>query len=204
MEKIKEVRKYQKKPIIIEAVQWIGKNLPELVIFGLTGAYMLSDNRLQISTLEGGHIASVGDWIIKGIKGEFYPCKPDIFDLTYQLSEPKPDESRLLTKEEIRAISDEIYKQYNSGNYLDINREEIAKAQLAKATLFYEAEIKKLKEDHQIELQMQDEDLNNRYQARVGRIFKEIEEAVFGIPNTLTKQSQMDWQALKEQKGGLK
>lgn len=40
-------------------------------------------NQLWIKTLEGGHIASPGDWIIRGVKGEFYPCKPDIFASTY-------------------------------------------------------------------------------------------------------------------------
>jgi hypothetical protein len=52
----------------------------------------------HIGTLEGGHIASVGDWIIKGVKGEFYPCKPDIFDMTYSpaLSHPTPVQGEAL------------------------------------------------------------------------------------------------------------
>ena len=76
--------RYRKKPVVIEAVQWTGDNLQELISFGLVGAYLLAtDKQLQVTTLEGGHVASMGDWIIKGVKGEFYPCKPDIFKQTY-------------------------------------------------------------------------------------------------------------------------
>jgi len=77
--------KFRKKPVVIEAMQWNGDNIGELVMWGLTGTYMLSNDRLQVSTLEGEHIASKGDWIIKGVQGEFYPCKPDIFEQTYEL-----------------------------------------------------------------------------------------------------------------------
>ena len=76
--------KFRKKPVVIEAIQWTGDNLQELISFGLVGAYLLAtDKQLQVTTLEGGHVASMGDWIIKGVKGEFYPCKPDIFKQTY-------------------------------------------------------------------------------------------------------------------------
>ena len=44
----------------------------------------INDQELRIQTLEGSMIASVGDYIIKGVKGEFYPCKPDIFEMTYE------------------------------------------------------------------------------------------------------------------------
>ena len=46
------------------------------------------DVRLRIATLEGEMIASVGDWIIRGVKGEFYPCKPDVFAASYELADP--------------------------------------------------------------------------------------------------------------------
>ena len=80
--------KYVKKPVIIEAVQWNGDNFLELDKFMKHGRDFKVipskpyDN-VYIFTLEGTHQASVGDFIIKGIKGEFYPCKPDIFELTY-------------------------------------------------------------------------------------------------------------------------
>lgn len=79
--------KYRKKPIVIEAIQWTGKNLQEISYkfpesFGLL--FLYNTDELLISTLEGHVIASIGDYIIKGIKGEFYPCKPDIFEATYE------------------------------------------------------------------------------------------------------------------------
>jgi len=84
--------KFRKKPVVIEArklppwddvegshalAQWCKGR------FGVdaAGEYMV------IATLEGGHKARTGDWIIQGIKGEFYPCKPDIFDATYEAVE---------------------------------------------------------------------------------------------------------------------
>ena len=62
-----EVRKYRKKPVVIEAYQ--------------------TDTELDIHTLEGIMHASVGDYIITGVHGELYPCKPDIFKETYELVE---------------------------------------------------------------------------------------------------------------------
>jgi hypothetical protein len=85
--------KFKKKPVVIEAIQYTGKNDFEInnwthgIAYGSpvleptdknpTGDY------LQIKTLEGIMTAIVGDWIIKGVNGEFYPCKPDIFEKTY-------------------------------------------------------------------------------------------------------------------------
>ena len=82
------VKKYtKKKPVTVEAVQWTGDNRKDIWDF-CTLAYFntdfeTGDLHLMIQTLEGTMEASVGDYIIKGIKGEFYPCKPDIFLLTY-------------------------------------------------------------------------------------------------------------------------
>lgn len=80
--------KYTKKPVEIEAIQWNGNNIDEIMSF-VKGRNINYDKRegLIIHTLEGNHNATIGDFIIKGIKGEFYPCKPDIFHLTYDLSE---------------------------------------------------------------------------------------------------------------------
>lgn len=78
--------KFRKKPVVIEAVQWTGKNLNEIFSFtdseAITNDFL--ENYLEIETLEGVMKASKGDWIIKGVKGEFYPCKPDIFEATYE------------------------------------------------------------------------------------------------------------------------
>lgn len=49
----------------------------------------MKEEGLKIFTLEGSHLATIGDWIIKGVKGEFYPCKPDIFDQTYLIVEER-------------------------------------------------------------------------------------------------------------------
>ncbi len=86
--------RFRKKPVVIEAIQWTGKNLDVVVRFAghdklvqLRDVHDKPTGQLVIETLEGDHIASVGDWIIKGIEGEFYQCKPDIFEQTYELAE---------------------------------------------------------------------------------------------------------------------
>ena len=75
--------KYRKKPVEIEAVLWSGFNYEEVCELG-DKKVQRSGNNLLIYTLEGIMIASLGDYIIKGISGELYPCKPDIFKLTYE------------------------------------------------------------------------------------------------------------------------
>ncbi len=82
---------YRKKPVVIEAWQWKGflADLPDDVtrssyIDATTrGRDEGSQHPLIISTLEGNMRADPGDWIIRGVKGELYPCKPDIFAATY-------------------------------------------------------------------------------------------------------------------------
>jgi hypothetical protein len=81
------IKKYVKRPITIEALQWDGENRRDLWDF-CSLAYFNTDFetgelKLFIRTLEGAMEASKGDYIIKGIQGEFYACKPDIFKLTY-------------------------------------------------------------------------------------------------------------------------
>lgn len=79
--------KYRKKPVIIEAIQWTGDNLLQICHFtGRCGGELLKGGELHIKTLEGIHHANIGDFIIKGIKGELYPCKPDIFAMTYEVA----------------------------------------------------------------------------------------------------------------------
>jgi hypothetical protein len=73
--------KYVKKPIVVEARQLTGKNLSNVAEW--CDGWDWGD-RLSIETLEGVMTAQLGDWIIKGVKGEFYPCKPDIFAATYE------------------------------------------------------------------------------------------------------------------------
>lgn len=77
---------YRKKPVVIEARQWTGVGADEMLDWIGDGAQRFGSD-LSISTLEGDMMAGLGDWIIKGVKGEFYPCKPDIFEATYERAE---------------------------------------------------------------------------------------------------------------------
>ena len=76
-------KKYRKKPVIIEAIQWNGENLSEIDEF-TESKVKNHESVLIIPTLEGDMYASLSDYIIKGVNGEFYPCKPDIFAKTYE------------------------------------------------------------------------------------------------------------------------
>lgn len=84
--------KYRKKPVVIEAMQWVS-DMPDRYlqsVFDWLDAggvrWTLSNDArcITITTLEGDMLASDGDYIIRGVQGEFYPCKPDIFDATYE------------------------------------------------------------------------------------------------------------------------
>lgn len=97
---------FRKKPIVIQALKWTGDNLADVIQFtdgrqpetrGNHAGMMWDDyvalvraEGLKIFTLEGEHLASIGDWIIRGVQGEFYPCKPDIFAATYDAAETEP------------------------------------------------------------------------------------------------------------------
>ncbi len=76
--------KFRKKPIEIEAIQFNGtKESVEKIINWTNSIAKYEDNALKITTLEGVMVADISDWVIKGIKGEFYPCKDEIFKSTY-------------------------------------------------------------------------------------------------------------------------
>lgn len=75
--------KFRKKPVVIEAIQFLTGNFAAIEDF-VGGDAEWRDGELIVATLEGPLRASHGDWIIRGVKGEFYPCKPDIFTLTYE------------------------------------------------------------------------------------------------------------------------
>jgi len=79
-------QKFRKKPVVIEAVQYDGANSVEIEKFS-EGSIVKSGGKsdeMHVTTLEGLVYAVTGDWIIKGVNGEFYPCKPDIFEKTYE------------------------------------------------------------------------------------------------------------------------
>ncbi len=80
--------KYKKKPVVIDAIQLktMDDKFKVAEFFKGHGAFDMSfaEDGIYINTLEGTMHASIGDWIIRGIKGEFYPCKPNIFEATYE------------------------------------------------------------------------------------------------------------------------
>ncbi len=84
------MKKYRKKPIVIEAVQWDGsydsgaKILEDMNTSCSLHPCRCGNYEMTINTLEGNMFASKGDYIIRGIKGEIYPCKPDIFEASYE------------------------------------------------------------------------------------------------------------------------
>jgi hypothetical protein len=89
---------FRKKPVVIDAILYNGDNHQEVIDFtNGTAKYQAAVGgdekgaghpqlytRLTIETLEGVYLCSVGDYVIKGVKGEYYPCKPDIFEMTYE------------------------------------------------------------------------------------------------------------------------
>ena len=82
--------KFRKKPVVIEAMQFTDENKDRIHAWvSCTTAAIFEEGEpaLKIQTLEGVMTARLGDWIIKGVQGEFYPCKPDIFAETYEPAE---------------------------------------------------------------------------------------------------------------------
>ena len=80
--------KYRKKPVVIDAVQWTGNNFVEIDNFiTVNHETFPSQGIIKIPTLEGVMEASLDDFVIMGVSGEFYPCKPAIFAKTYELAD---------------------------------------------------------------------------------------------------------------------
>ena len=81
---------YRKKPVVIEAIQWTGENIEEILKFGGRFIEASSDDPcvLLVKTLEGDLKLKQWSFIIKGVSGEFYPCDPDIFNKTYEAYDP--------------------------------------------------------------------------------------------------------------------
>ena len=94
-------RAYRKKPVTVEAVQWTGENHAEMCEFIDPEVFEIIPHvGLVIHTLEGDHHASPGDYIIKGVNGEFYPCKPDIFAKTYESAALTPPNEWVSVKDD--------------------------------------------------------------------------------------------------------
>lgn len=86
------MNEYRKRPVTIKAVQYTGNNSDEIMMaLGMMHPLHVKFTEtggMLIQTLEGELLAKVDDWIVRGVKGEFYPVKPDIFAMTYERDEP--------------------------------------------------------------------------------------------------------------------
>lgn len=94
------IKKYRKKPIVVEAVRNTGQNVFEIGKFSegkCRPVFTPNGYKFSVDTLEGTIEANIGDYIIKGVKGEFYPCKPDVFEATYD-EYNKPQDSNHTSK----------------------------------------------------------------------------------------------------------
>lgn len=76
--------KFRAKPCEIEAMKWTGRNVAEIMRFVKNESAIITNGVLIIKTLEGDMVASTGDYIIRGLRGEYYPCKPDVFQKKYE------------------------------------------------------------------------------------------------------------------------
>jgi len=125
------MKNYTKKPVTIQALQWNGENIKEMAKFMATEKdgtwvqdldledlkyprttlqgehWIFAHTILMIKTLEGDMIASKGDYIIRGVKGEYYPCKPDIFEMTYDAEQQEVDEPRFVVKALDKLLAEE-------------------------------------------------------------------------------------------------
>lgn len=142
----------RKKPIVVDAVQWTGKNTEEVSAFlhnALLGnlGFIVEDAPIIIATLEGDHKANVGDWIIKGVKGEFYPRKPDIFEQTYEFGRnliPEPVSLLELCRNILELARHGDYANGNTAQGID-EGEVMAGRMMAD----YEAQIRKFEKTEQ-------------------------------------------------------
>ena len=104
------IKKYRKKPVVVEAVQWTGKNHVEMCEFIDWEVLEIRPKEgLIIHTLEGDHHASPGDYIIKGVNGEFYPCKPDIFSKTYESEADTPQLQWISVEDRLPEAEKEVW-----------------------------------------------------------------------------------------------
>lgn len=126
------VNSYRKKPVVIQAEQYIAER--DRLPFSDEGdpvEYDEDEHRPYILSLEGKHWVSDGDWIIRGVKGEFYACKPDIFALTYEAADLRPEGSVVLPAELVRKILEqhELAADALVDSHGDIHREIVAELQ---------------------------------------------------------------------------
>jgi len=126
---------FRKKPVVISAIQWTGENLVDVIHFtdgrppnnksshaGMMWdqyADLVCKEGLKIFTMEGKMDASIGDWIIKGVKGEHYPCKPEIFAMTYEPADLTPPAADYVAGLGLKRIVEEIDGAMKHGTWRD-------------------------------------------------------------------------------------
>lgn len=104
------MQRFRKKPVVVEAEQWLGtvEQKERLLAEGLIMDIPSLDGSCLVPTLEGNMTCQINDYIIKGIKGEYYPCKPDIFELTYDMDEKETLEIEVGDTIKVDAAEDNI------------------------------------------------------------------------------------------------
>lgn len=141
------MKQYRKKPVIIDAVQFDGLNPTEIKDFvGENCEVEIYDNEVTppvahivIHTLEGDMEVSKGDYVIKGVKGEFYPCKPDIFEQTYEFAETQQEQQEVDLEEEIKRYTKSCEGAKNvNGHIFELNWNDITAIIDEAARHFYE------------------------------------------------------------------
>ena len=175
------MQKFVKKPVVIEAVEYNGANKEEIEAFvgkKLDTIYteLKEPLELKIPTLEGDMKASKGDYIIKGIKGEFYPCKPDIFKSTYNVVE---DNNGILSEGEKRVRT--------TFNVLSLATVDIAKQLMAEAINLLSRDQNDVASYYYDNLNTtQYRELSADYQREVATAKTKIEEAAMWTVKALT------------------
>jgi len=125
--------KYRKKPVVIDAVElkFSTDSQDEIIQWSNNTIQKGLDGGLRIPTLEGIMVANTGDYIIRGVKGEYYPCKPDIFEMTYELASELPQQEICIScdeQKEIHKICIDCIGKMIKENQREISDEEIEKA----------------------------------------------------------------------------
>ena len=174
------MQKFVKKPVVIEAIQYDGANITEIETFvgEKLPTIMASDvdTRLVLPTLEGDMKVSKGDYVIKGIKGEFYPCKPDIFKSTYNEVE---NNNGILSEGEKRVRTN---FNVSSSKSVDEAKQLLAKAINLLAT--YQNDVASYYYDNLNTTQFRD--LSGDYQREIATAKTKIEEAAMWAVKALT------------------
>lgn len=174
------MQKFVKKPVVVEAIQYNGLNITEIESF--VGAKLstimssVEDTQLIIPTLEGDMKVSKGDYVIKGIKGEFYPCKPDVFKSTYNVVE---DNNGILSEGEKRVRT--------TFNVLSLETVDIAKQLMAEAINLLSRDQNDVASYYYDNLKSaQYNELSGDYQREIATAKTKIEEAAMWAVKALT------------------